>query len=147
MDRIKEVAGVDTATIFFGDLRVSTNVDDAGNRAIGTRVSQEVFDTYLLVAKYSRDLPTLSTNGTLHATPALRPHWPGRRDALCGRQAGHLPTLARLLPREVYLIAAATILLAILIAIPLACRSPVLLPISHTQRARCPRETGPFERP
>ena len=26
VDRIKEVAGVDTATIFLGDLRVSTNV-------------------------------------------------------------------------------------------------------------------------
>lgn len=43
VDRIKEVAGVDTATIFFGDLRVSTNVmDEAGNRAIGTRVSNEI---------------------------------------------------------------------------------------------------------
>jgi hypothetical protein len=28
VDRIKEAAGVDTATIFFGDLRVSTNVLD-----------------------------------------------------------------------------------------------------------------------
>jgi two-component system, NtrC family, sensor kinase len=42
VDRIKAVAGVDTVTIFFGDLRVSTNVplDEAGDRAIGTRVSQ-----------------------------------------------------------------------------------------------------------
>jgi two-component system NtrC family sensor kinase len=43
VDRVKEVAGVDTVTVFFGDLRVSTNVpDEAGNRAVGTRVSQEV---------------------------------------------------------------------------------------------------------
>ena len=49
VDRIKAVAGVDTATIFFGDLRVSTNVEDeAGKRAIGTRVSQEVFDRVLV---------------------------------------------------------------------------------------------------
>ena len=50
VDRIKEVAGVDTATIFFGDLRVSTNVPDAeeeGKRAVGTRVSQDVFDVVL----------------------------------------------------------------------------------------------------
>ncbi|MFZ5918784.1 MAG: sensor histidine kinase [Chloroflexota bacterium] len=49
VDRIKEVAGVDTVTIFFGDLRVSTNVpDEQGNRAVGTRVSQDVFDQVLL---------------------------------------------------------------------------------------------------
>jgi two-component system NtrC family sensor kinase len=48
VDRIKAVAGVDTATIFFGDLRVSTNVlDEGGKRAIGTRVSQEVRDVVL----------------------------------------------------------------------------------------------------
>jgi two-component system NtrC family sensor kinase len=48
VDRIKQVAGVDTVTIFFGDLRVSTNVlDEQGQRAIGTRVSQEVRDVVL----------------------------------------------------------------------------------------------------
>jgi len=47
VDRIQAVAGVDTATIFFGDLRVSTNVRENGERAIGTRVSEAVFDTVL----------------------------------------------------------------------------------------------------
>ncbi len=48
VDRIKEVAGVDTSTIFLGDMRVSTNVpDEKGERAIGTRVSQAVYDTVL----------------------------------------------------------------------------------------------------
>lgn len=47
VDRIKEVAGVDTVTIFFGDLRVSTNVMEKGERAVGTRVSQEVYDVVL----------------------------------------------------------------------------------------------------
>lgn len=48
VDRIKEVAGIDTVTIFFGDLRVSTNVmTEAGKRAVGTRVSQAVNDTVL----------------------------------------------------------------------------------------------------
>jgi len=48
VDRIKEVAGIDTVTIFFGDLRVSTNVTTKeGKRAVGTRVSQDVYDVVL----------------------------------------------------------------------------------------------------
>ncbi|HET7011974.1 MAG TPA: cache domain-containing protein, partial [Anaerolineales bacterium] len=48
VDRIKEVAGIDTVTIFFGDLRVSTNVmTESGERAVGTRISQEVYDVVL----------------------------------------------------------------------------------------------------
>ena len=48
VDRIKEVAGIDTVTIFFGDLRVSTNVmTEQGRRAVGTRVSQSVRDVVL----------------------------------------------------------------------------------------------------
>ncbi len=48
VDRIKETAGIDTSTIFLGDWRVSTNVtDEAGKRAIGTRLSKEVSDVVL----------------------------------------------------------------------------------------------------
>lgn len=43
---------IGTATIFQGDLRVSTNVvDEHGNRAIGTRVSHEVSDQVLRKGK------------------------------------------------------------------------------------------------
>ena len=57
VDRIKNIVFKDakykgkeigTATIFLGDLRISTNVmDKDGNRAIGTRVSAEVHDQVL----------------------------------------------------------------------------------------------------
>ena len=52
VDRIKEAAGVDTVTIFFGDLRVSTNVMEKGERAVGTRVSQEVYDVVLKQGRF-----------------------------------------------------------------------------------------------
>ena len=58
VDEVKDVVyrgiqhkGVDigTTTIFQGDIRISTNVrDDDGTRAIGTRVSEEVYDKVLL---------------------------------------------------------------------------------------------------
>jgi two-component system NtrC family sensor kinase len=43
VDRIKAVAGIDTVTIFFGDLRIATNVMTENNeRAVGTRISMPV---------------------------------------------------------------------------------------------------------
>ncbi|MFN2149119.1 MAG: cache domain-containing protein [Anaerolineales bacterium] len=48
VDRIRQVAGIDTVTIFFGDLRVSTNVpNEQGERAVGTRVSKVVREQVL----------------------------------------------------------------------------------------------------
>jgi two-component system, NtrC family, sensor kinase len=57
VDRVKEIVfkgekykgkEIGTVTVFQNDLRISTNVTDAeGNRAIGTRVSQEVYDAVL----------------------------------------------------------------------------------------------------
>lgn len=48
VDQIKEAALIDSATIFHGDLRVSTNVlTPDGKRAIGTRISKEVAEVVL----------------------------------------------------------------------------------------------------
>ncbi|MGB9640281.1 MAG: cache domain-containing protein [Anaerolineales bacterium] len=48
VDHIKDVAGIDTATIFLGDQRISTNVlTKEGKRAVGTRLAQDVGDVVL----------------------------------------------------------------------------------------------------
>ncbi|HEX8992169.1 MAG TPA: cache domain-containing protein, partial [Anaerolineales bacterium] len=48
VDYLAKVAKIETATVFLGDLRVSTDVvDSKGNRAVGTRVSQTVYDSVL----------------------------------------------------------------------------------------------------
>ena len=48
VDSLKSIGKIDTATVFLGDLRVSTNVlDQNGVRAVGTRVSQTVYDHVL----------------------------------------------------------------------------------------------------
>ena len=48
VDYLAKVAKIETATVFLGDLRVSTDVvDSAGKRAVGTRVSQAVYDSVL----------------------------------------------------------------------------------------------------
>ena len=122
VDRIKEVAGVDTVTIFFGDLRVSTNVEDEfGRRAIGTRVSQQVFDTVLIGGKEFTG-PAYVVNQWY--TTRYRPLYDhvGRIVGMLyvGAKQAVFQSLLDSFRREVFLIAAATILLAILIAIPLS---------------------------
>lgn len=48
VDQIKDIAKIDTVTVFLGDMRVSTNVmTTEGNRAVGTRLASEVSDVVL----------------------------------------------------------------------------------------------------
>ena len=49
VDELKNIGKIETATAFLGDLRVSTNVlDQNGVPAVGTRVSQTVYDHVLV---------------------------------------------------------------------------------------------------
>jgi len=122
VDRIKEVAGVDTSTIFLGDQRVSTNVlDEAGQRAIGTRVSQQVFEqvlvkeqpftgqAYVVNETYiTRYDPLLDHNG--HVVGIL---YVGARQAV-------FQQLVDSFGRRVLLTAGATLLVSALLAVPLS---------------------------
>ena len=123
VDRVKEVAGVDTATVFFGDLRVSTNVplDEAGNRAIGTRVSQEVFDKVLVKGEDFTGEAFVVNQDYITRYQPLRDHTGDVVGILyVGARLASFQQLQDSFRREVYLIAVATVLLAVLIAIPLS---------------------------
>ncbi len=140
VDRIKEVAGVDTATIFLGDQRVSTNVlDETGNRAIGTRLAQEVYDVVLSRGEEFTGLAYVVNQWYITRYQPLRDHQGQIVGILyVGTKQASFLRLVDSLRRQFLLIAAASVLLAILIAIPLAWS------ISHplTELARATRQVA-----
>ncbi len=122
VDRIKVVAGVDTATIFFGDLRVSTNVlDERGERAIGTRISQEVGDQVLVRGAEYRGRAYVVKEWFITRYEPLRDY----QDRVVGslyvgaREAVFQKLVNTFVARILY-IALGTILLAALIALPIS---------------------------
>jgi two-component system, NtrC family, sensor kinase len=123
VDRISEVAGVDTATLFFGDLRVSTNVplDATGKRAIGTRVSQEVFDEVLVKGQEFTGQAFVVNQNYITRYKPLYDHT-GRIVGMLyvGAKQAAFQRLLSSFGQEVFLIAATTLLLSIIIAVPLA---------------------------
>jgi len=121
VDRIQAIAGVDTATIFFGDLRVSTNVREKGERAIGTRVSQTVFDTVLTRGEpftgiayvvnewfITRYIPLLDHRGEVVGSLYV------------GARRATFIELQRTLRSRIMLVALAAIVPAALLALPIA---------------------------
>lgn len=122
VDRIKQVAGVDTVTIFFGDLRVSTNVPNkVGERAIGTRVSQEVYDQVLVRGQEFTGEAFVVNQDYITRYKPLYNHLDNVVGILyVGAEQAAFQQLVDSFRDEVVLIAGATTLLAILIAIPLA---------------------------
>jgi len=122
VDRIKEVAGVDTATIFFGDLRVSTNVlKENGQRAIGTRVSQEVYDKVLLQGQEFTGPAYVVNQWYISRYRPLKNHLGQIVGILyVGAKQSTFQALVDSFGRQVLLIAGASILLSALIAIPVA---------------------------
>jgi two-component system NtrC family sensor kinase len=122
VDRIKEVAGVDTVTIFFGDLRVSTNVlDESGRRAIGTRISQEVFDQVLVQGEGFTGPAYVVNQWYITRYEPLYDHRGQVIGSLyVGAKQASFQQLVDSFRRQAVLIACAAVLLAILIAIPLA---------------------------
>ena len=122
VDRIKQVAGVDTATIFFGDLRVSTNVlDEGGERAIGTRISQEVRDVVLVQGLTYPGRAYVVKEWFITRYEPLRDHLGNVVGSLyVGAREASFQALVQVFVARVIYIALGTIGLAALLALPVS---------------------------
>jgi two-component system NtrC family sensor kinase len=122
VDQIKDAALIDTVTIFFGDLRISTNVmTEDGQRAVGTRVSEEVGNTVLYTGKaYIGTAFVVNENYITRYTP-LRNHnqeivgmlYVGARQSVFLR-------LLNTVDQRISLVAFLTVLLTFLLATPVS---------------------------
>lgn len=122
VDRIKQTAGVDTATIFLGDWRVSTNVlNEQGERAIGTRLSEEVAQVVLYQGQEYTGRAFVVKELFITRYSPLRDH----ADQITGilyvgaREEAFL-SLVHDFNRRVVLIAVVSILIAVILSLPVA---------------------------
>ena len=135
VDRIKDVGRLDTVTVFFGDLRVSTNVMTAeGERAIGTRVSQEVRDVVLDDGVVFEERAFVVNEWYITRYEPLWDHAAGVVGSLYVgmREAGFLGLVSTFNER-IFSIAVGSIVMAFIIAVPVA-RS-IIRPLSRVIRA------------
>jgi two-component system, NtrC family, sensor kinase len=122
VDRIKEMAGIDTATIFLGDLRASTNVMTLqGERAIGTRLSQEVSDVVLNQGKeYTGPAFVVNENYITRYDP-LEDHT-GKRIGILyvGAKQASFYTLVNTFNQRIVLVALGMMLLTFILTTPVS---------------------------
>lgn len=135
VDRIKEVAGIDTVTIFLGDLRVSTNVtDEAGRRAIGTRISQTVRKVVLEEGQEYIGRAFVVKEWFITRYEPLRDHKGNVVGSLyVGARESTFLALVRAFNQRVALIAIVCILLAAAIAFPIG--HLIMLPLTELLEA------------
>jgi two-component system NtrC family sensor kinase len=120
VDRIKQVAGIDTVTIFFGDLRVSTNVMTAqGQRAVGTRISQEVYQVVLEEGRdYVGQAFVVNENYITRYTPVLDHRGKVAGSLYVGARESAFRALLEVFNERVALIGLVSLVLAGVIALP-----------------------------
>lgn len=122
VDRVKAIAGVDTVTIFFGDLRVSTNVmTEEGTRAVGTRLSEEVFDVVLVQGQDYIGRAFVVNDWFITRYKPLRDHQGLVVGSLyVGARESTFQTLVKSFNQRVAFIALISMVLAGIVAVPIA---------------------------
>ncbi len=122
VDDIKEVAGVDTVTIFLGDLRVATNVRlRDGKRAVGTRIAEDVYKTVLEQEREFVGRAYVVTDWFITHYKPLRDHQQNVVGILyVGALESTFLRLVHTFNNQVALIALVCIVLAGIVAVPVA---------------------------
>ncbi len=122
VDRIRQVAGIDTATIFFGDLRVSTNVmTETGQRAIGTRVSDEVSRVVLSQGDiFTGPAFVVNENYITRYDPILDQNGKILGILYIGARQSTFNRLISLVNNRIFLVGGGTFVLVFLLALPVS---------------------------
>jgi two-component system NtrC family sensor kinase len=122
VDQIKKAAQIDTVTIFFGDLRVSTNVmTEDGKRAVGTRVSQEVEEVVLKTGQEYIGTAFVVNDNYITRYEPLRDHTQKIVGMLyVGARQSTFLSLLNTVDRRISLVTFLTVLLTFLLATPVS---------------------------
>ncbi len=122
VDRIKDVAGVDTVTIFHGDLRVSTNVTTTeGKRAVGTRIAREVGQVVLEQGREYMGTAFVVKENYITRYDPLRDHEGQVVGSLyVGARQARFLRLVSSFNRNIILVAVSTIVFTFILATPVS---------------------------
>lgn len=122
VDQIRNTAGIDTVTIFLGDMRISTNVmTNENERAIGTRMAEEVSNVVL-----SKGQPYIGTAFVVNEDyiTCYQPIYDHQNEVVGALYVGALKAsflqLLNMTDRRISLIATLTIVLTFILATPVS---------------------------
>jgi len=137
VDKIVESVGEGTATIFQDDVRISTNVRDLeGKRAMGTRVSEEVYNQVIKEGKPWNFRAFVVTDWYISSYEPIKNYWGDRIGILyVGTKEAFFTPLSESILRRIYLIVIGALLFTILLSLMISktFTQPILRVIEKTK--------------
>jgi serine phosphatase RsbU (regulator of sigma subunit) len=119
VDKIVESVGEGTATIFQDDVRISTNVRDSeGKRAVGTRVSEEVYDQVIKGGKPWNSRAFVVTDWYISSYEPIKNYWGDRVGILyVGTKEAFFTPLSESILRRIYVVVIGALVFTILLSL------------------------------
>ena len=137
VDKIVESVGEGTATIFQDDVRISTNVRDLeGKRAMGTRVSEEVYNQVIKEGKPWNSRAFVVTDWYISSYEPIKNYWGDRIGILyVGTKEAFFTPLSESILRRIYLIVIGALLFTVLLSLKISrtFTQPILRIIEKTK--------------
>jgi len=136
-DKIVDSVGEGTATIFQDDVRIATNVRDfEGKRAIGTRVSEEVYNQVIKEGKPWNSRAFVVTDWYISSYEPIKNYWGDRIGILyVGTKEAFFTPLSESILRRIYLIVIGALLFTIFLSLMISktFTQPILRIIEKTK--------------